>query len=119
MNILIADDEVAIRELVGELLESEGYDVTLAEDGEDALNKFKRTWHEIVFSDFRMPKMSGIELLGAVKKINENTRHRQQIEAVFQSSPFRWISKQRRCSEIRNRAVVLLHSGRRALRLSF
>ena len=74
MNILVADDELAIRELVGEILMAEGYEVTLAEDGEDALEKFKRSWHELVFSDFRMPKMSGIELLAAVKKINENTQ---------------------------------------------
>ncbi len=74
MNILIADDEIAIRELVGEILAAEGHVVTLAEDGEDALEKFKRTWHEIVFSDFRMPKMNGIELLGAIKEINENTQ---------------------------------------------
>ncbi|MCZ6808536.1 MAG: diguanylate cyclase [Proteobacteria bacterium] len=74
MNILIVDDEIAIRELVGEILEGEGHVVTLAEDGEDALEKFKRTWHEIVFSDFRMPKMNGIELLGAIKEINENTQ---------------------------------------------
>ena len=74
MNILVADDEVAIRELVGEILEGEGHEVTLAEDGEDALNKFKRTWHEIVFSDIRMPKINGIELLSAIKEINENTQ---------------------------------------------
>ena len=74
MNILIVDDETAIRELVGEILAGEGHEVTLAEDGEDALKKFKRTWHEIVFSDFRMPKMNGIELLGAIKEINENTQ---------------------------------------------
>ena len=74
MNILIADDEIAIRELVGEILEGEGHETTLAEDGEDALEKFKRTWHEIVFSDIRMPKMNGIELLGAVKEINANTQ---------------------------------------------
>jgi diguanylate cyclase (GGDEF)-like protein len=74
MNILIADDEVNIRELVGEILESEGHEITLAEDGEDALEKFKRTWHEIVFSDIRMPKMNGLELLAAVKEINANTQ---------------------------------------------
>lgn len=74
MNILIADDEVAIRDLVGEILAGEGHEVTLAEDGEDALEKFKRSWHEIVFSDIRMPKMNGIELLGAVKEINANTQ---------------------------------------------
>ena len=74
MNILIADDEIAIRELVGEILEAEGHEITLAEDGEEALEKFKRSWHEIVFSDIRMPKMNGIELLANVKEINANTQ---------------------------------------------
>ena len=74
MNILVADDEIAIRELVGEVLESDGHEITLAENGEDALEKFKRSWHEIVFSDIRMPKMNGIELLANVKEINANTQ---------------------------------------------
>jgi diguanylate cyclase (GGDEF)-like protein len=74
MNILVADDELAIRELVGEILTGEGHEVTLAEDGEDALAKFNMTWHEIVFSDIRMPKMTGIELLAEVKKINPNSQ---------------------------------------------
>lgn len=72
MNFLVVDDEVAIRELVGELLEAEGHNVTLAENGEDALRKFKLVWHEVIFSDIRMPKMNGIELLDAVKSINPN-----------------------------------------------
>jgi len=74
MNILIADDEIAIRELVGEVLSGEGHEITLAEDGKDALDKFNSTWHEIVFSDIRMPNMNGIELLTAIKKINQNTQ---------------------------------------------
>lgn len=74
MNILVADDELAIRSLVGELLSDEGHVVTLAEDGEDALEKFKKEWHEIVFSDIRMPKMTGIELLGEIKKMTELTQ---------------------------------------------
>ena len=74
MNILIADDELAIRSLVAELLTDEGHTVTLAEDGEDALEKFKLEWHEIVFSDIRMPKMNGIELLDKIKNLNELTQ---------------------------------------------
>ncbi len=74
MNILVADDELAIRSLVGELLTDEGHVVTLAEDGEDALEKFRKEWHEIVFSDIRMPKMTGIELLGEIKKMTELTQ---------------------------------------------
>ena len=74
MNILVADDEASIRNLVGQLLEDEGHTVTLAEDGKDALEKFNRGWHEIVFSDIRMPNMTGIELLAEVMEINENTQ---------------------------------------------
>ncbi|MCP5090825.1 MAG: diguanylate cyclase [Gammaproteobacteria bacterium] len=74
MNILVADDELAIRSLVAELLEDEGHNVTLAEDGQDALEKFKVDWHDIIFSDIRMPKLTGIELLEQVKKINETTQ---------------------------------------------
>jgi len=74
MNILVADDELAIRNLVAELLTDEGHVVTLAEDGEDALEKFKKEWHEVVFSDIRMPKMTGIQLLGEIKRLNELTQ---------------------------------------------
>jgi two-component system cell cycle response regulator len=74
MNILVADDDLAIRSLVGELLRDEGHNVMLAEDGEDALEKYKEEWHEIVFSDIRMPKLTGIELLGKIKKLNELTQ---------------------------------------------
>lgn len=74
MNILVADDDLSIRSLVAELLKDEGHEVTLAEDGEDALAKFRNAWHEIVFSDIRMPKMSGIELLEEIKLLNEFTQ---------------------------------------------
>ena len=74
LKILVADDEVAIRELVGEVLAGEGHEITMAEDGKDALEKFSVAWHEIVFSDIRMPNMNGIELLTAIKEINENTQ---------------------------------------------
>jgi diguanylate cyclase (GGDEF)-like protein len=74
MNILIADDELAIRNLVAEVLTDAGHTVTTAEDGADALEKYKQEWHEIVFSDIRMPKMTGIELLGHIKTLNELTQ---------------------------------------------
>ncbi len=74
MNILVADDELAIRSLVGELLTDAGYNVTLAHDGKDALEKYKKEWHEIVFSDIRMPKMTGIELLAEIKQLSDHTQ---------------------------------------------
>ena len=74
MRILVADDELAIRSLVAELLTDEGHDVTMAEDGEDAFAKFEVDWHEIILSDIRMPKLTGIELLAKVKEVNEQAQ---------------------------------------------
>ena len=74
MKILVADDELAIRSLVAELLTDEGHEVTMAEDGQVALNKFELEWHEIVLSDIRMPNLTGIELLRKVKEISEATQ---------------------------------------------
>ena len=74
MKILVADDELAIRSLVAEILTDEGHEVTMAEDGQDALEKFEVDWHEIVLSDIRMPNLTGIELLAKVKEINDMTQ---------------------------------------------
>jgi two-component system response regulator (stage 0 sporulation protein F) len=66
--ILIVDDEEGLREGLGKLLESEGYAVLSAENGEQALEILQRSRIDLVLTDMRMPGMDGIELL---KKIRE------------------------------------------------
>lgn len=70
-KILIIEDEASIRRVLGKILmeESETYEVEEAEDGISGLEKIKNTDYDLVLCDIKMPKMDGVELLEAVKKI--------------------------------------------------
>ncbi|MDT8319796.1 MAG: sigma-54 dependent transcriptional regulator [Xanthomonadales bacterium] len=62
-HILVVDDEPDIRELVREILEDQGYRVTVAEDGESARTAFARSTPDLVLLDIWMPDVDGITLL--------------------------------------------------------
>lgn len=66
-NILVVDDEDNIREIITEFLQTLGYNVVEASNGEDALLACTRTKFDLVISDIRMPKMNGIKLLKSLK----------------------------------------------------
>ncbi|MFT4016182.1 MAG: sigma-54 dependent transcriptional regulator [Agriterribacter sp.] len=69
-NILIIDDEKAIRKTLGEILSYEGYKIDEAGDGEEGLKKFKEKNYDVVLCDIKMPKLDGIEFLDKVAEIN-------------------------------------------------
>jgi len=69
-NILIIDDEKAIRKTLGEILSYEGYKMDEAGDGEEALKRFKDKAYDVVLCDIKMPKMDGIEFLERAREIN-------------------------------------------------
>ncbi len=66
-RILIVDDEEGLRRFLSILLTKEGYDVTAVRGGTEALEAFDRDPFDVVLSDIKMPGMSGIELLGAIR----------------------------------------------------
>ena len=70
-KILIIEDEAAIRRVLGKILseESDTYKVEEAEDGLQGLEKIKNDDYDLVLCDIKMPKMDGVEVLEAVKKI--------------------------------------------------
>lgn len=70
-RILLIEDEAAIRRVLGKILseESQEYLVEEAEDGLAGLEKIKSVDYDLVICDIKMPKMDGVELLEAVKKI--------------------------------------------------
>jgi len=72
-KILIVDDEETLRSLFEEMMQEEGLDVETAVSGEDALRKFERRRHNVVFTDVKMPGISGIEVLKAVKAVDPDT----------------------------------------------
>lgn len=69
-KILVVDDEPHIRKNLKLLFKLEGYEVDLAENGEDALNKFEEAHppYDLVFLDLQMPKMNGFELLEILRQ---------------------------------------------------
>ena len=69
-SILIIDDERAIRNVLKEILTSEGYKVDEAIDGEEGLKKFSATNFDLVLCDIKMPKLDGIEFLQQAGAIN-------------------------------------------------
>src|SRR5437762_5048403 len=67
--LLIADDDPGLRESVERTLTREGYRVILASDGNAALERLQAGGVDLVLTDLKMPGLSGIELLRAVKAI--------------------------------------------------
>src|SRR5690606_12319544 len=62
-NILIIDDEKAIRYALREILEHEGHKVDEAEDGATGLDKARKGRFDLVMCDIKMPRMDGLEVL--------------------------------------------------------
>lgn len=66
-RVLIVDDEPSIRQLIATLLTLECFEVTTAPDGQAALEQVQANPPDMVVSDVRMPRMTGYELLAAVR----------------------------------------------------
>ena len=72
-QILVVDDEPGVRELVGDVLELEGYDVTIAVDGLDALAYMRKQKFDLFVLDINMPKIDGLVLLEKVRSAGDQT----------------------------------------------
>lgn len=71
-SILIVDDEEIIRDFLSEVLED--YDISLACDGDEAINKLKGTHFDLVITDLRMPKVPGEEVVRAARELSPDTK---------------------------------------------
>jgi CheY-like chemotaxis protein len=67
-EIMVVDDDAAIRDSLVLVLKSGGYDATTAVNGFDALLQLKRRVPAVVLSDLNMPQMSGFEFLSVVRR---------------------------------------------------
>ncbi|MCD6460373.1 sigma-54-dependent Fis family transcriptional regulator [bacterium] len=66
-RILIVDDDISTLSMIQIMLESQNYQVTVAYDGCQALEKIKTQDYDLIITDLKMPRMNGIELLKEVK----------------------------------------------------
>lgn len=72
MKILIIDDERAIRNSLKEILNDEGYDVDVAEDGTQGIAMVDKERYSIIFCDIKMPGMDGIEVLDKLMEMGSD-----------------------------------------------
>lgn len=63
MKVLIIDDERSIRNTLKDILEFEGHNVELAQDGKEGFEKASQGSYDVVFCDIKMPGMDGVEVL--------------------------------------------------------
>ncbi len=74
MKIMVVDDENIQREMLSGFLESQGFEVTGASGGIEAIEKFRQEHIQLVLLDHRMPDMNGDEVLEKIRVINPNVR---------------------------------------------
>ncbi|MCF6150135.1 MAG: response regulator [Candidatus Kuenenia sp.] len=70
-KILVVDDDFFVRETVSLILGKYDYSVTLCENANDAMIKFQTNDFDVVLTDYKMPHVSGIELIEKIRTINE------------------------------------------------
>lgn len=73
-EILIVDDDVDFAESVADLLELEGHQFAIAEDGPSAINLAKNRRFDLAFLDMKMPGMNGVETLRRLREVQQDLR---------------------------------------------
>jgi signal transduction histidine kinase/HD-like signal output (HDOD) protein/ActR/RegA family two-component response regulator len=69
-SVLVVDDEEALQNILSETLSQEGYEVDLASDGLEALEKLSSGNYDVMLLDLRMPHKEGMDVLRSVRKSN-------------------------------------------------
>ena len=73
VHVLIVDDQEVVRELCSEIADALGYRVSVAANGEKALEVLEREHVDVLMADLKMPRMNGMELLEKVKSRSQQT----------------------------------------------
>ncbi|MBI9099149.1 MAG: response regulator [Spirochaetaceae bacterium] len=73
-NILVIDDDVNIRELIKIMLEGEGHEAVMAEDGIIGLDIMNNNTFDLIITDIIMPNQEGIETIVQIRSKNPGTK---------------------------------------------
>jgi len=68
-NILIVDDNTSLSRTMSFVLKRHGYDVTIASDGHEAIEKVREKPFAMIFMDIKMPRLSGVDALRSIREI--------------------------------------------------
>ncbi|AKF81842.1 Fis family transcriptional regulator [Myxococcus fulvus 124B02] len=126
-KVLVIDDEVNLRKVLAAMLRRDGFDVTVAENGEQGLAEFNKNGADIIVTDLVMPKVGGMEVLGTIRAANPDvpviiiTAHGTVDSAVdaIKAGAFDYITKpfdQVELSSVVAKAAKTNESARRSVR---
>jgi two-component system, NtrC family, response regulator AtoC len=126
-KVLVIDDETNLRKVLAALLRRDGFDVTVAENGEQGLAEFHKNGADIVVTDLVMPKQGGMDVLAAVRAANPDvpviiiTAHGTVDSAVeaIKAGAFDYITKpfdQAELSSVVAKAAKTNESAKRSVR---
>jgi two-component system, response regulator, stage 0 sporulation protein F len=112
-TILVVDDDEAIRTLLQEELEEEGYQVMIATNARDALKLIETEALDLVILDIRMPGMDGLEALPRILGIKEglpvilNTAYSQYQESFMSWAADAYVVKSSDLTELKEKVKEL------------
>ena len=126
-KVLVIDDEANLRKVLAAMLRRDGFDVTVAENGEQGLAEFHKNGADIVVTDLVMPRVGGMEVLGTIRAANSDvpviiiTAHGTVDSAVdaIKAGAFDYITKpfdQVELSSVVAKAAKTNESARRSVR---
>ena len=73
IKVLLIEDEITLAKIIKDTLESVGFDVCLAYDGEEGLKLFFESKPDVLISDIMMPKISGLDVVQRIRKTDQTT----------------------------------------------
>jgi len=73
-KVLVVDDEKGIRFLLSEVLHNQGFEVSLARDGQESLDKLENDHFDLVVTDINMPRLDGVAMLKRMKRTGRNEK---------------------------------------------
>jgi two-component system OmpR family response regulator len=119
-QILVVDDDPGVRELVGDVLELEGYEVTIALDGLDALSHIRKRKFDLYGLDINMPKIDGLVLLEKVRAAGDSTpalllsarREKDDVHTGFRTGADDYVTKPFSIEELALRVEAILRRTR-------
>lgn len=72
-RVLVVDDQEALRGMLADFLEQEGFEIEQAQDGQECIAKVQSSKFDIIFMDVRMPQMDGLEAMTKLKEMKIET----------------------------------------------
>ena len=73
-KVLVVDDERGIRFLLSEILVNQGFEVSLAKDGQESLDKLEKDHFDLVVTDVNMPRLDGVSMIKSMKKTGRSEK---------------------------------------------